>query len=97
MSKKISISTRFSKKTATTVILLKNSDWYIDFRKFLKNLDKKLNFSKIAILVKTYEKRGKSEGFDSCDRPSNLTQIGFESLKFDGWPEKTIGHLFYAT
>ena len=86
-------------------------------------------------------KQDKSEGFDSCDRPCNLTQIwskssifqpvwpwnlmddleqgkseGFEScdrpivrkrsiwvkigdvlyrvtLKFDGWPWKTIGHL----
>ena len=24
------------------------------------------------------EQQGKSEGFDSCDRPSNLIQIGFE-------------------
>ena len=97
-------------------------------------------------------KQGKSEGFDSCDRSSNLTQIGFKSsifslcgleiwrmtlknnpapllcyfklcasfhthwwiqtgvtvwthqiwwyfsrvtLKFDWWPWKTIGHLFY--
>ena len=51
------------------------------------------------------DKQGKSEGFDSCDRPSNLTQIGFKivdfsapvTLKFDGWPKKTKGHLFYAT
>ena len=104
-----------------------------------------------------YDKQGKSEGFDSCDRPSNLTQIGFKSsifqpcdleiwlmtsknyrapllhyiklyassqtprwirtaiavrkrsirvkigdflpcvtLKFNGWPWKTIGHLFYV-
>ena len=49
--------------------------------------------------------QGKSEGFDSCDRPSNVTQIGFKSsnilarvtLKFDGWPRKTIGQLFYTT
>ena len=64
-------------------------------------------------------KQGKSEGFDSCDQPSNLTQIGLKSsifsvgkrliwvkidefffssvtLKFDVWPWKTIGHLFYA-
>ena len=27
-------------------------------------------------------KQGKSEGFDSCDRPSNLTQIEFKSLIF---------------
>ena len=103
------------------------------------------------------EKQGKSEGFDSCDRPSNLKldsnrqffhpcdceiwwmtsknnrglllyyvklcasfqilwwiQTGFTvqkhsmqveigdmlssaTLKFDGWPWKTLGHLFYAT
>ena len=50
-------------------------------------------------------KQGKSEGFDSYDRPSNLTQIGLKSLdfsacmtlKFDGWPRKIIGHLFYIT
>ena len=49
-------------------------------------------------------KQGKSEGFDSCDRPSNLTQIGFkssifqpfEALNFDGWPRKTIEHFFYT-
>ena len=105
-----------------------------------------------------FRKQGKSEGFDSCDRPSNLTQIGLKSsifqpcdleiwwmtpqnnrvlllcyfklfascgshwwiqtgvevrkrliwvkiddffsrvtLKFDRWPSKTIGYLFYAT
>ena len=32
-------------------------------------------------------KQGKSEGFDSCDQPSNLTQIGFNSLIFQPvWP-----------
>ena len=31
--------------------------------------------------------QGKSEGFDSCDRPSNLTQTGFESSIFQPvWP-----------
>ena len=69
-----------------------------------------------------YIKQGKSEGFDSCDRPSNLTQneaicefkmklqpgnaqfgsksaifLSCVTLKFDGWPWKTIGHLVYAT
>ena len=51
------------------------------------------------------EKQGKSEGFDSCDRPSYLTQIGFKlSILPPVWPwnlmddpKKTIGHLFYAT
>ena len=31
--------------------------------------------------------QGKSEGFDSCDRPSNLTQTGFKSSIFQPvWP-----------
>ena len=31
--------------------------------------------------------QGKSEGFDSCDRPSNLTQIGYKSSIFQPvWP-----------
>ena len=29
-----------------------------------------------------FGEQGKSEGFDSCDRPSNLTQIGFKSSIF---------------
>ena len=49
--------------------------------------------------------QGKSEGFDSCDRHSNLTQIGFKSSIFQlvwTWnlmddPRETIGHLFYGT
>ena len=111
----------------------------------------------IWILYGKIEKQGKSEGFDSCDRPSNhkldsnrqffrpcdreiwwmtsknnralllyyvklcasfqihwWIQTGFTvqkrsiwveigdmlsrvTLKIDGWPWKTIGHLFYAT
>ena len=45
----------------------------------------------------------KSEGFDSSDRPSNLTQIGFKSSIFQPMTlnlmddlEKTIGHFFYT-
>ena len=35
----------------------------------------------------SFVQQGKSEGFDSCDRPSNLTQIGFESSIFQPvWP-----------
>ena len=37
-----------------------------------------------GIIIK---EQGKSEGFDSCDRPSNLTQIGFKSSIFQAvWP-----------
>ena len=49
--------------------------------------------------------QGKSEGFESCDRPivrkrpiwvkigNVLSRV---TLKFDGWPWKTIGHLSFA-
>ena len=55
-------------------------------------------------VTRVCKKQGKSEGFDSCNRFSNLTQIGFKSSifqpvwpwKFDGWPRKIIGH-FYIT
>ena len=57
------------------------------------------------IVTTFFEQQRKSEGFDSCDRPSNLTQIGFQSSFFQPlWPwnlmddpKKTIGHLSYAT
>ena len=40
------------------------------------------------------KKQGKSEGFDSCDRPSNLTQIGFKSSIFQPvWPSNLINDL----
>ena len=48
--------------------------------------------------------QGKSQGFDSYDRPSNHSNwiqiVDFSAcvtLKFDGWPRKIIGHLFYIT
>ena len=55
--------------------------------------------------LKDDPQQGKSEGFDSCDRPSNLIQIGFKSSIFQPvWPwnlmddpQKTIRHLFCAT
>ena len=49
--------------------------------------------------------QGKSEGFESCDRPIvRKRQIWVKiddvlsrvTLKFDGWPWKTIGHLSFA-
>ena len=56
------------------------------------------------INLKTY-KQGKSEGFESCDRPivrkcpiwvRNGDVLSRVTLKFDGWPWKTIGHLPFA-
>ena len=42
-----------------------------------------INFSEILSKIHTLSfKQGKSEGFDSCDRPRNLTKIGFKSSIF---------------
>ena len=49
--------------------------------------------------------QGKSEGFESCDRPIIRKRpiwvkigdvLSRVTLKFDGWPWKTIGHLSFA-
>ena len=51
------------------------------------------------------KKQGKSEGFESCDRPIVRKRpiwvkigdiLSRVTLKFDGWPWKTIGHLSFA-
>ena len=59
----------------------------------------------ITLLFKFLTKQGKSEGFESCDRPIVRKRpiwvkigdvLSRVTLKFDGWPWKTIGHLFFA-
>ena len=51
------------------------------------------------------DKQGKSEGFESCDRPIVRKRpiwvkigdvLSHVTLKFDGWPWKKIGHLSLA-
>ena len=51
------------------------------------------------------DEQGKSEGFESCDRPIIRKRpiwvkigdvLSRVTLKFDGWPWKTIGHLSFA-
>ena len=52
-----------------------------------------------------HSEQGKSEGFDSCDWPSNLVKIWSKSSIFQSvWPwnlmddlKKIIGHLFYTS
>ena len=53
----------------------------------------------------TLIEQGKSEGFESCDRPIVRKRpiwvkigdvLSRVTLKFDGWPWKTIGHLSFA-
>ena len=53
----------------------------------LKTLLHLLEPNKLDIKIDVDKKQGKSEGFDSCDRPGNLTQIGFKSSIFQPvWP-----------
>ena len=48
-----------------------------DLHQFSTNYDTRLHAYRTYILNShTKKNQGKSEGFDSCDRPSNLTQIG---------------------
>ena len=51
------------------------------------------------------DEQGKSEGFESCDRPIVRKRpiwvkigdvLSRVALKFDWWPWKTIGYLFFA-
>ena len=72
-----------------------NQCWFIVNWILRNKLQRNLNF---------HWKQGKSEGFESCDRPivrkrPIWVKIGVLSrvtLKFDGWPWKTIGHLSFA-
>ena len=52
-----------------------------------------------------YTEQGKSEGFESCDQPIvrkrpiwvKISDVLYRvTLKFDGWPRKTIEHLSFA-
>ena len=64
------------------------------------------SFSQNVGLGKWYlGKQGKSEGFESCDRPIvqkrpiwvKIGDVLYRvTLKFDGWPWKTIGYLSFA-
>ena len=55
--------------------------------------------------LRKYREQGKSEGFESCDLPIvrkrpiwvKIGDVLYRvTLKFDGWPWKTIGHLSFA-
>ena len=59
---------------------------------------------KVQMASQTSE-QGKSEGFESCDQPIVRKRpiwvkigdvLSHVTLKFDGWPWKTIGHLSFA-
>ena len=78
-----------------------NSSWEFDSQLRLRRVrhgppDKKhrLNIHRYIGTVPLQLQQGKSEGFDSCDRPSNLTQIGFKSSIFQPvWPWHLIDDL----
>ena len=67
--------------------------------------DPNLTCDLLEQVISSAKEQGKSEGFESCDRPivrkcpiwvkigDVLSRV---TLKFDGWPWKTIGHLSFA-
>ena len=59
----------------------------------------------VSLTTQLIIQQGKSEGFESCDRPIVRKRpiwvkigdvLSRVTLKFDGWPWKTIGHLSFA-
>ena len=63
------------------------------------------NLKNLPWFIRPRLQQGKSEGFESCDRPIvrkcpiwvKIGDVLFRvALKFDGWPWKTIGHLSFA-
>ena len=65
----------------------------------------RLTLRKLCHLQSPETKQGKSEGFESCDLPIvrkrpiwvKISDVLYRmTLKFDGWPWKTIGHLSFA-
>ena len=65
--------------------------------------DDYVNLKKVASVMWYNCKPGESEGFDSCDGPTNFAQIGNKSsicglcvLKIDRWPRKIKGHILPA-
>ena len=93
-----------------------NTSLHIYFPTYL-NLSQHLLITKISNVIyhSTYAMKlisnwvlltiqGKSEGFDSCDQPSNFTQIGlklsiFQPVRPWNLPDdvKNNGHLFFST
>ena len=69
-----------------TIANIKEIDKNMNFIKTLTQLQIVIKAGCCTIpndnLCKLQLQQGKSEGFDSCDRPSNLTQTGFKSSIF---------------
>ena len=68
---------------------------------WVKKIKGPFTWLKVAMI----KEQGKSEGFESCDRPIVRKRpiwvkigdvLSHVTLKFDGWPWKTIGHLSFA-
>ena len=80
---------------------LQNSDQ----TKFRKNIPINSAYHQPFLIKENLTKQGKSEGFESCHRPIVRKRpiwvkigdvLSRETLKFDGWPWKIIGHLAFA-
>ena len=69
------------------------------------NISSSSFFKNRPLFTTQWIEQGKSEGFESCDRPIVRKRpiwvkigdvLSYVTLKFDGWPWKTIGHLSFA-
>ena len=91
--------TKFYDNTQCHLVTITSPCWENDG--LLSNLPFRTTMKQISKL----DKQGKSEGFESCDRPIvrkrpiwvKISDVLYRvTLKFDGWPWKTIGHLSFA-
>ena len=78
--------------------------WFIIYLIYIQIIHVCLTKNDVSTYIHWLQ-QGKSEGFESCDRPivrkrPIWVKIGdvlyYVTLKFDGWPSKTKGHLSFA-
>ena len=81
------------------------NNWFKKWFKKRKNWGHQFSFWATLHQFLIYLQQGKSEGFESCDRPIvrkrpiwvNIGDVLYRvTLKFDGWPWKIKGHLSFA-
>ena len=91
-----------------TMTIFSLEKWHLYIEKvptFLTHKDTPYPDKLCDMICAYFGEQGKSEGFESCDRPIVRKRpiwvkicdvLSRVTLKFDGWPWKTIGHLFFA-
>ena len=84
------VSKNFAEQTL--INFWSDNDFFVHKYEFARKIQIYIGYQTIQFITTT--KLGKSEGFDSCDRPSNLTKVGFKSLIFQPlWPWNLMNDL----